>query len=116
MVLKSPDIESFIAEARDAGAVRVYTVFVTEFRRTNGVPVHQARYRVTAVGTVACHAGGAEKALLRYEKDFGPVIEDVAERRPPESYRRRVKEFGRETRAKLEAAGFEVRDGEIEAL
>lgn len=116
MVIQLPDVESFVAEAKEAGAARVYLVRNLEYRYGNGVPTYRAWVVATAVGNLACHAGGPEKALLRYERDFGPVLQDLRTQSAPQDYRERVERFVEETRAKLAEAGFEVRDGEVTAL
>lgn len=113
MILELPSIESFIAEAKDGGAVRAYVVRKVEYRRANGLPTWRVRLVVTALGELACRAGRPEKALLRYEKDFGPVLETPAAGRMPEDYHQKVERSGEEIRARLAQAGFEVRDGEI---
>jgi len=116
LILELPDVESFIAEAREAGATRVYVVRRVEFGQARGLRTYRAKLVVTAAGLVSCHQDGRGKALLRFEKDFGPVPEDLAAQGPPERYRQKVDAFAEETRAELTAAGFEVRDGEITAV
>ncbi|WP_027717394.1 hypothetical protein [Desulfovirgula thermocuniculi] len=116
MVVRLPDLESLIQQAREAGATRVYTTLTIECTANRGLVTYHARFKATAVGVLACHAGGPEKALLRFEEDFGPVLEDIAERKPPESYRQRVDGFVEKARQELAAAGFDVRPGEVESL
>ena len=116
MVLKFGNIEQFIVEAEDAGVVRVYTTFLTEFPKTSGVPAYRAKFIVTAIGRVTAHAGEPEKTLFRYTRGFGPVLEDITSRKMPESYARKAEQKGQEITAKLVEAGFQVRAGEISAL
>ncbi|MEW6228062.1 MAG: hypothetical protein AB1700_08255 [Bacillota bacterium] len=116
MVLEFGNIEQFIGEAKDAGVVRVYTTFLTEFPKTSGMPAYRAKFIVTAIGRVAAHAGEPEKTLLRYTRDFGSVLEDIASRKMPKDYARKVEQKGKEITEKLIGAGFQVRAGEITAL
>lgn len=116
MVLEFGNVEQFIGEAKDAGAVRVYTTFLTEFPKTNSLPAYRAKLIVTAIGRVAAHAGEPEKTLLRYTRDFGPVLEDISSGKMPEDYARKAEQKGKEITAKLVEAGFQVRAGEITAL
>lgn len=116
MVIELPDLESFAREAKKAGVEAVYVGMEVEHRRSNGVPFWRARCAVTAAGLVSCHAGGAEKAPLRYERDFGPVLADLASGNAPEDYRRQAEGFAEEARKRLSEAGFEVRSGIIAAL
>lgn len=116
MVLEVGNIEQFIGEAKDAGVVRVYTTFLTEFPKTSGIPAYRVKFIVTAVGRVAAYAGEPEKTLFRYVHDFGPVLEEIASKKMPENYARTAEQKGKEITAKLTEAGFQVRAGEITAL
>lgn len=110
-----PNLESFIREAREAGATRVYTTLVVEYTHRR-LTTCRARFKATAVGILTCHTGGPEKVLLQFEEDFGPVLEDIAERKVPEVYRQRVDDFTEKARQELAAAGFDVRLGEVKSL
>lgn len=113
MILQVPDIESFIAEAREAGVKSVWTAFQTETRSSSGLRAYQTRFVVTTVGMVCAHAGEPERILLRFERDFGSIFEDIATRQLPEDYARRTEEEGAKLRQKLSEAGFEVRAGVV---
>jgi hypothetical protein len=80
------------------------------------MPAYRTKLILTAIGRVAAHAGEPEKTLLRYTHDFGLVLENIASRKMPEDYVRKVERKGEETTAKLVEAGFQVRAGEITAL
>jgi hypothetical protein len=122
MVICVPDIESFIEQAREAGARVVYMVTNTQYRYGNSVPTYRAWVVATAVGEVNCHAGGPEKALLRCKRDFGGVPAELVPGNPraswamPEDYWERLRRYEDEVRAKLREAGFDLRDGEITEL
>lgn len=114
MVVKLPDPDTFVEEARRAGAVTVYaaTLLSAFVRRSNGLSMIRARFAATAVGELACGPGGPERVLLTWEHDFGSAVDVLDEGR---KYRVKVEDFAAEARDKL-AAGFEVRTGVITAL
>jgi hypothetical protein len=116
MILSVPSIESFIKEARDGGAVTVWVCRKIEARSNGGPRFWRAKFTATALGRVAALAGETEKALIRYEKDFGWVPEDLRAGAPPEDYQERVVRAEEEICARLEAEGFRVRQGEIEEV
>jgi len=116
MVLSVPSLESFIKEARDGGAVVVWVCRKIEARSNGGPRFWRARFAATALGRVAALAGETEKALIRWERDFGWVLQDMETNGPPEEYQERVVRSEEETCARLEAEGFRVRQGEIEAV
>ncbi|MDH7577161.1 MAG: hypothetical protein QHH75_04875 [Bacillota bacterium] len=113
MILQLPDVESFIAEAREAGVERVWTAFETETRSTSGLRTHRTWFFATAVGMRRVHVGGPEKVLLRFERDFGSVLEDIVTRQLPEDYAHRTEEEGARLRQRLSEAGFEMRAGVV---
>lgn len=116
MVLELSNIESFIREAKEADIVRVYTTYLTQFPRPNGMPAYRVKFMVTALGYMTACAAEPEKTLLKYTRDFGPVLEDIAARKMPESYRQKVEQKSEEIKTKLIEAGFELGEGEITGL
>ena len=75
-----------------------------------------AGFAATALGLMDAHAGDLEKVLIRYERDFGWVLQDMETEGPPRDYQERVVRAEEEICARLEAEGFQVRQGEIEAV
>ncbi|MEW6772178.1 MAG: hypothetical protein AB1330_12440 [Bacillota bacterium] len=116
MVLELSDIESFIKEAKEADAVRVYGTFLTEFPKPNGIPAYRVKFIVTALGYITACAAKPEKTLLRCTRDFGLVLEDITSRKMPESYHQKVEQKSEEIKTRLAEAGFELREGEITGL
>lgn len=116
MVLELSNIESFIKEAKEADAVRVYGTFLTELPKPNGIPAYRVKFIVTALGYITTCAAEPEKTLLKYTRDFGLVLEDIASKKMPESYRQKVERKSEEIKTKLTEAGFELGEGEITGL
>lgn len=116
MVLELSNVESFVKEAKEADAVRVYATFLTELPKSNGMPAYRVKFIVTALGYITACAAEPEKTLLRYTRDFGLVLEDIASRKMPESYRQKVEQKSKEIKTQLIEAGFEVGEGEIVEL
>jgi hypothetical protein len=116
MVLSVPSLESFVREAREALAARVWVCRKVEARSNGGPRFWRARFAATALGLTDAHAGDLEKVLIRYERDFGWVLQDMETEGPPRDYQERVVRAEEEICARLEAEGFQVRQGEIEAV
>jgi len=116
LVLELANIESFTKEAKKADVVRVYATFLTELPRPNGIPAYRVKFIITALGYITVCAAEPEKTLLKYTRDFGLVLEDIASGKMPESYRRKAEQKSEEIKTKLIKAGFEVGEGEIVEL
>jgi len=115
MILHVKDVNDFIKEARDAGVIRVYTALWTSVNRKNGVPFHQTRLVVTAAGRMQLHEKGeAERVVIRYERDFGPVLPDPADMLPPKDYWEKVENWTDAVVRELREAGLVIHDGEVE--
>ena len=124
VILSVPSLDAFVREARDGGAVVVWVCRKIEARSNGGPRFWRAKFTATALGLIGAFAVGSgdasgislEKTLIRYEKDFGWVLEDFKAGAPPEDYQERVVRAEQEICSRLEAEGFQVRQGEIEAV
>ena len=98
--------------------------YLTHDRSNGGPRFWRARFAATALGLIGAFAVGSrdapaislEKTLIRWERDFGWVVEDMGSGTPPEDYQKRVVRAEQEICSRLEAEGFRVRQGEIEAV